>query len=220
MAITATALADLRFGLRFAAKRYRQFAEVHRPRANADLFLSLADERSNDANEVDEAAASARLAHAQPTIDDDTAGSLLGLGSGQTFSATSAAYRVQRTENTLGRMAAQLESLADEGLVRAALDRVRSNIENRRDAVREARHRARRSMGLILGAAAHGEATESVRGGQVIVWFGTNRRKNGAGNFSGERANGVSYGQCLVFVPKDRAVGSLGGRSAAGAMIG
>jgi hypothetical protein len=142
MAITVTALADLRFGLRFAAKRYRQFAEVHHQKENADLFLSLADERSNDAHEVDEAAASAGLAHAEPTINDDTAGSLFGLGSGQTFSATSTAYRVQRTENTLRRMAAQLESLADEGRIRAALDRVRSNIENRRDAVREARYRA------------------------------------------------------------------------------
>jgi esterase/lipase superfamily enzyme len=53
-------------------------------------------------------------------------------------------------------------------------------------------------------------AAESVQGRQVVVWFGTNRRKNGAGNFLGERAHAVSYGRCLVFVPKDRAAGSLG----------
>jgi hypothetical protein len=153
MAVTAIALADLRFGLRFASRRYRSFARDNDPADNAGLFLELARERSNDAKEIDEAAASASLVNADPTINDDNADSLLGLGGGDPSSPASVAFRVQRAENTLGRMAAQLGSLADPGRLRAALDRVHRHIDRRRDAVRKARRRAQGLAHLADGAA-------------------------------------------------------------------
>jgi esterase/lipase superfamily enzyme len=211
LAVTATALADLRFGLQFAAKRYRQFAELRDPSDNARLFLSLADERSGDAHQVDAAATSAGFAHAQATIDDDIGSSLLGLGTEKAFSATSAAYRVQRAENTLRRMAAQLESLVVQHRIRAALNHVRNNIEKRRGAVREARRKAQQFEGLFSDGSSRAEATKSAEGVEVVVWFGTNRRKDELGHFLGERGSDVSYGLCRVFVPRERTVGSMGG---------
>src|SRR3954468_24979123 len=102
MAVTAVALADLRFGLRFASGRYRSFARDNDPADNAGLFIQLARERSNDANEIEEAAASTGILDADPTINDENANSLLGLGRGEPLSPASAAFRVQRAENTLG----------------------------------------------------------------------------------------------------------------------
>ncbi len=208
MAVSAIAIADLRFGLRFAAKRYRSFAQVNDSIENAGLFLALADERLDDANEIEKAAISADLA-ADPTINDDAADALLGLGESDPASAASTAYRVQRAENTLGRMAAQLASLVDLGILRSVLDRVRSHIDERRGDVREARQRARQPTHLADGVA-RSTGSKSVEGQNVVVWFGTNRRRDGYNTFVGERADEVSYGRCEVFVPKDRKVGSLG----------
>jgi esterase/lipase superfamily enzyme len=50
---------------------------------------------------------------------------------------------------------------------------------------------------------------ESTEGQQVVVWFGTNRRRDG-GRFLGERSVDVSFGRCRLFVPEDRVMGSLG----------
>jgi esterase/lipase superfamily enzyme len=209
MAVTAVALADLRFGLRFASGRYRSFARDNDPADNAGLFIQLARERSNDANEIEEAAASTGILDADPTINDENANSLLGLGRGEPLSPASAAFRVQRAENTLGRMAAQLGSLADPGGVRNALDRVRGHIDRRRDAVREARRRAQGLTHFADGASRLAEDAPA-EGQEIVVWFGTNRRKDSRDRFVGERADDVSYGRCHVFVPKDRGSGSLG----------
>jgi esterase/lipase superfamily enzyme len=210
MTVTAPALADLGFVLRFAARRYRLFSQFNDSTDNAGLFLTLSHERSNDADEIEKAAASTGLVSTDPTINSDTASSLLGLGGSGPASAASVAYRVQRAENKLGRMAAQLSSLADPGRLRIVLDSVRNRIDSRRGAIREARERARQFVGVAEGIPRFAQK-ESVDGRQVVVWFATNRRRDDRGRFVGERADQVSYGRCTVFVPKDRKMGSLGG---------
>lgn len=207
MAVTASALADLRFGLTFAAGRYRRYAHMEDPADNAGLFLSLADERVDDAEDLDRAAYDSRLA-GDPTISDETAGPLLGMGQGDPHSATSAAYRVQRAENTLARMAAQLNSLSSDGRLGDAFGRVRSHIDLRRQEVQAARRRAQ--VLEIREGSARMMGSVQTEGQQVVVWFGTNRHRDARGQFPGERADKVTHGRCRVFVPEDRAVGSLG----------
>lgn len=208
MTLIAAALADLRFGLRFAARRYRSYARTEDPADNAGLFLSLADDRLDDAADLDRAADGSGLTGDDPTIREETAGPLLGMGEGEPYSAASAAYRVQRAENTLERMAAQLGSLSPDGRLGNALARVREHIRQRRPAVRAAR---RRAQALESGDGSAGMiGIENAEGQQVVVWFGTNRRRNTRGQFPGERADDVTYGRCRVFVPEDRVMGSLG----------
>ncbi|MGX9854571.1 alpha/beta hydrolase [Limimaricola variabilis] len=209
MAVTARALADLRFGLRFAADRYLQFSQADDLSKNGQLFLSLANERLHDADALDEAAVNEGYDNADPTIKPDPSGRLLGLYYRKNSSSISIAYSVQRAENTLKRMAAQLESFADPGHVQMALRLVRDRIEQRREAVREARRRAQQVEGTGGGVSrtAYGG---SVEGQEVIVWYGTNRGKDGSGQFAALHSPSISYGRCSVFVPSDRKVGSLG----------
>lgn len=207
MAVTADALADLRFSLRFAACRYRGYAAMEDTADNADLFLTLADERGGDADDLDRAADENGLRQGRPTISDDTAGPLLGLGGAEPHSAASAAYRVQRAENTLERMAAQLGSLSQGGQLSRALNGVRRHIDQRREEVRAAR---RRAQDFTKGALSAGIGIDRADGQEVMVWFGTNRRRDARDRFPGERADIVTHGRCRVFVPEDRTSGSLG----------
>lgn len=209
MAVIADALADLRFGLRYAATRFRRYAEHADLPDNAGLFRALAFEREDDAGNLDRVAEEAGLDDGRPTIDEDNAGIILGMGAKEPMSATSAAFRVQRAENTLARMAAQLRSLTTRSPLHTALGRVRDRIDERRGAVREARHQAQAVEGQA-SFAPHALKAEDVSGQHVIVWFATNRQSNYRGGFLGERSNAVTYGRCQVFVPEDREVGTLG----------
>lgn len=208
MAATADALADLRFGLRFAADRFGSYAEQIDLPKNAGLFRELASERYEDASTLDRIAKETRLHDGRPTIDADNAGTALGLGAGTPASPASALLRVQRTENTLGRMAAQLRSLTSRGNLRTALRRVGDRIDERREAVRETLREAEAFDGW--GGPTSSVPRIGVDGQQVTVWFATNRRRDKNGRFLGERSDGVTYGRCQVFVPQDREVGSLG----------
>lgn len=211
MSRTAAALADLRFGLKFAAKRYLGYADRVDKADNAGLFRQLADERLEDAARLDQEAGQNGLAQEAPTIGEKTAGPLLGMGEGEPKSDASAAYRVQRAENTLDRMAAQLHSLLRDGPLRDVIRDVRARIDQRREGVRAARKRAHLlEWNQLPDAAANGLQNMSTDGHHVTVWFGTNRRLHTSGQFLGERADQVSYGRCAVFVPEDRAAGSLG----------
>lgn len=211
MALTVAALADLSFGLKFASDLYRRYAKMDDPADNASFFELLADERQEDASNLDRAASGSELPQGDPTISNETAGPMLGMGNSEPHSAASAAYRVQRAENTLGRMARQLQSLSTDGRLRNALGRVRDHIEERRHEVGAARQRAR--------AAEHGGRRVAfspimdagpAEGRKVVVWFGTNRLRDRRGQFPGERASNVTYGRCHVSVPLDRTAGSLG----------
>lgn len=209
MAVTADALADLRFGLHFAAERFRSYAEHVDLPHNAELFHSLAVEREYDAANLDRVSAESDLHDGIPNLDAGNAGIALGMGAGEPPSASSAAYRVQRAENTLGRMAAQLRSLASQDALRSALGSVRDRISKRSDDVRQARRRAQR----VEGGGRHFAASRSSRdagGHQVKVWFATNRQRGEKGDFPGVRSHRVTYGNCQVFVPEDRRAGSLG----------
>jgi hypothetical protein len=211
MSRTAAALADLRFGLKFAAKRYLRYAERVDKADNAGLYRQLADERLEDAASLGQKAGQNGLAHEAPTIGDKTAGPLLGMGEGEPTSDASAAYRVQRAENTLDRMAAQLHSLLLDGPLRSVIRDVRARIDQRRDGVRAARKRAHLlERTQLRDGAANGLQNMSTDGNHVTVWFGTNRHLHTTGQFLGERSDQVSYGRCAVFVPEDRAAGSLG----------
>ncbi len=208
----ASALADLRFGLRFAAGRYRSYALMDNLADNSGLFLSLADERKDDANYLDRVADGSGYGQSDPTMNAETAGPLLGMGEGPPPSAVTAAFRVQRAENTLARMAAQLGSLSPENQLASALRRIRSHIDRSREAVRAARRRAQNlETGEAIGDGYAKElGQEPADGQQVVVWFGTNRRRATRAQFTGERADTMTYGRCHVFVPEDRAIGSLG----------
>ncbi len=209
MALTAAAVADLRFSLRFVVNRYRRYARMEDAADNSGLYMTLADERQDDADLLDRAADGSGLVAGDPTIGEDTAGPLLGMGVGDPYSPASAAYRVQRAENTLERMAAQLRSLAPNGRLRDALTSVRDHIDRRRDGVRAARSRAQMlDRGGDGFARMTGSAPADLQ--EVEVWFGTNRQRNARGQFPGERSDDVTYGRCRVFVPEDRAMGSLG----------
>ena len=213
MTATADALADLRFGLRFAAKRFRIYAEKTYVSDNAGLFRELASERSDDAENLDRIVKETGFEEGRSTIDPDNAGTVLGMGKGDPPSAVSAAFRVQRAENTLGRMAAQLRSLTSNDNLRTGLGRVRDRIDERRGAVRRARLQARikEEMGTFFSVgSAPADAAGGAKGQQVTVWFATNRRRDDRGGFPGERSNEVTYGHCEVFVPNNREVGSLG----------
>ncbi|MFC4294982.1 alpha/beta hydrolase [Novosphingobium tardum] len=212
MAVISAAVADLSFGLKFAASRYRSYAFSEDTADNSGLFLGLAEERELDAANLDSAAGEGGLELGQSTFDDQNAGPLLGMGVRDPNSAISAVYRVQRAENTLERMTAQLISLSSDRLLGDALGQIRSHINQRRGGLRAARLRAQNSelsaksaSGMIEGV---GRSPEE--GHEVELWFGTNRQCNGRGQFVGERADSTSYGRCRVFVPQDRAIGSLG----------
>ena len=209
MAVTADALADLRFLLRFAAERFQSYAEYVDLSHNAELFHLLAFERQEDAADLDRIAAETGLNDGTPMMAAGNAGLALGMGMREPPSASSAAFRVQRAENTLGRMAAQLRSLASQNALRSALGRVRDRISERSDEVRQARRRAQR----FEGGGRHGAASKPPSGSdghQVKVWFATNRQRGEKGDFPGVRSNCVTYGHCYIFVPKDRRAGSLG----------
>jgi esterase/lipase superfamily enzyme len=208
MAVTGGALADLRFGLSFAASRYRSYAEINDPANNSDLFLSMAIERQYDADHLARVEDESGLAHGDATISDENAGSLLGLGARQPESAAAAAFRVQRAENTLARMAAQLRSLSPDGRLREALGQIGEHIQQRRAALSAARRRTQTKK-VGEGYARGQSDAQPVSGQKVTVWFGTNRRCSGR-DFLGERSENVTYGRCHVFVPEDRAIGSLG----------
>src|SRR5690554_1681253 len=94
MALTAAAVADLRFGLRFVVNRYRSYVRMEDAADNAGLYMTLADERHDDADLLDRAADGSGLAAGDPTIGEETAGPLLGMGVGDPYSPASAAYRV------------------------------------------------------------------------------------------------------------------------------
>jgi esterase/lipase superfamily enzyme len=211
MDVIAAALADLRFGLRFAATRYHSYALMEDPADNSGLFLQLSNERNGDADVLDSVADVNELGQIDPMFNAHTAGPLLGMGEGPPPSAASAVYRVQRAENTLGRMAAQLGSLAPNRQLVNALQSVRGHIERSRKSLQAARRRAqnldRGETGASYGAL--GEALAD--GQQVVVWFGTNRRCASRGRFQSERADILTYGRCKVFVPDNREIGSLGG---------
>jgi len=208
VAVSADALADLRFSLRFAAGRYRDYAAMEDTADNAGLFQTLSNERGSDADDLDRAADGSGLGQGRPTISDDTAGPLLGMAEGQPYSAASAAYRVQRAEKTLERMAAQLGSLSQGGQLGRALYEVRKHIDQRREEVRAARHRAQDLTKGTLGAGTSG--IKQADGQEVVVWFGPNRLRDTRDQFPGERADVVTHGRCRVFVPEDRTRGSLG----------
>ena len=209
MALTASAVADLRFCLRFVAHRYRSYATKEDAADNAGLYVMLADERQGDADLLGRVADGSGVAADNPVINDGTAGPLLGMGVGDPNTPVSVAYRVQRAENTLARMAAQLRSLTPTGRLRDALTSIRDHIHHRRDGVRAARYRAQR---LDQDGESFARCAGSARADlqEVEVWFGTNRQRNARSRFPGERSDNISYGRCRVFVPEDRAMGSLG----------
>ena len=209
MDVIARALADLRFGLRFAAGRYHSYALMEDPADNSGLFLSLSDERKGDADDLDRVADRNGLSQIGPMFNAHTAGPLLGMGEGPPPSAASAVFRVQRAENTLERMAAQLGSLSSNGRLVGALQRVRTHIDRSRNSLRVARRRAQSLERSEAGTASILEY-KLADGQQVVVWFGTNRRRDFRGRFQSERADTVTYGRCDVFVPEDRNIGSLG----------
>lgn len=208
MAVTAVALADLCFSLRFAAARYRIYADTQDPAQMSPLLILLADERDNDADDVNKAASESGVSPENPIINHETAGPLLGMGEGRPNSAASVIFRVQRAESTLARMAAQLASLSPKGTLRDALLGVRAHIEEHREDVRAARRRAQAlaSVGVITRMI----GKEPTEGQDVVIWFGTNRSRALQGHFAGERAESVTHGRCRVFVPSDRELGSLG----------
>ncbi|HEY0214427.1 MAG TPA: alpha/beta hydrolase [Paenirhodobacter sp.] len=220
MSMTSPALADLRFSLNFAAKRYLVYSERVDKSDNADLYRQLAAERFEDAARLYQEADQNGLARDVPTIDEKTAGPLLGMGRGEPTSDASAAYRVQRAENTLDRMAAQLHSLLRYEPLRDVIHDVRTSIDRRRGEVRAARKRAHLlEWKQIPYASANRLHIISTDGHHVTVWFCTNRRLHTGGRFLGERADHLSYGRCEVFVPEDRAAGSLGRRGLFGRMF-
>ena len=218
MSVTANALADLRFGLRFAAERFGSYAEYADFSDSSELFRALASERNRDARDLDRIAEQTGLEDGMPTLDIDNVGRALGMGRGDPHSATSAAFRVQRAENTLGLMTAQLRSLTSLGELRTALGRVRDHIDKRRADVQTARRNAKaqeEQADFVFQeelrenrVAMH--LAEDKSGRQVTVWFATNRQRDDRGRFSGERSKEVTYGQCQVYVPENREVGSLG----------
>lgn len=207
MSVAATAVQDLRLGLGFAAKKYRDFAEqVDRSNATK-LILELADERAADANALDDATLADNLVAAGPTIDEQSAAQLLGLGASRPSDAAAAMYRVQRAENELGRMADQLASFIDTPAVHQTLANIGHRIDRRKAEVREMRRHVRRTYSFGI---ARSLGTVPVDGQIVDIWFGTNRAGDAARGFSTARADTVTYGRCNVFVPAVRRVGSLG----------
>jgi esterase/lipase superfamily enzyme len=210
----AAAIADLRFGLDYASRRYGQFlnhsefALIEYPAA-ARLLGELADERASDVEKLDVAAKAAGLSLAEPTLDEKSAGPLLGMGYWEPRDAAAALARVQRAENSLGRMAEQLASLLQLGKMRGALERIGRRIRGRKESVREVRTQLREqfAQGDPLGAS----GVEEADGRTVDVWFATNRARAGASGFGRTRADKTSYGRCRVFIPDNRRVGSLGG---------
>jgi esterase/lipase superfamily enzyme len=213
MSAIAAAIEDLRFGLDFAAQRYRGFAEHIDQGDAARLLRTLADERSGDADALEDAAREAELPAMPATIDPRSAAELLHLGTDEPIDAASTMYRVQRAENELGRMSDQLASLTDAPAVQETLAGIGRRIDHRKGDVREMRRHVRRGYGQVVSGdygAAFALKPASVDGRTVDIWFATNRDGGVVGGFTGSRAETISYGRCSVFVPSNRRVGSLG----------
>ena len=210
MSSASEAIEDLRFGLDIAAERYRSFSEQIDYEGAARLVDALADERDFDAQALTDAAHQAELPMADPTLDRRTAAKLLWLGTGEVDDAASAMFRVQRAENQLGHMAAQLASLIETPVVHQNPgDHRQIRIGSRKAEISEMRRRVRRRF----GAAGAGRALTHALPLPDRPWmFGSARTRVGdaARGFGPARADVVSYGRCNVFVPDGRRVGSLG----------
>lgn len=204
---TAVALADLRYSLEVASTAYERFAAYPEIKDGKSFLHELSVERQNDAASIRGAIASADLEQAETTLEQHSAAEMLGLGLSEPTSFASMAYRVQRTENTLGRMTSQLLTLTERRVLQAALGEVRRRIDERRKDVRELRRSAAvHAQQRTTGAS----AAEQVEGKALTVWFGTNRSIDSYGKFTGERDDKVWHGRCRVFVPAKRQMGSLG----------
>ncbi|MGI4748212.1 MAG: alpha/beta hydrolase [Janthinobacterium lividum] len=163
MAITAEVLADSDFGLPdfyfsllHAAQRYMDFTRRESPSENAYLFHSLAQERAEDAYAVADVIQSTGVNNTEPMLNAYIANQVLGLGNSEPWSPASAAYRVLRAENTLGRMAIRLVSFSNQRAIDSTLIRIHQRVEWRREAVRESRKRAwsvEPEYGTVQGAA-------------------------------------------------------------------
>lgn len=208
MDAVATAVEDLQFGLRVAADSYQAFAEHMDHRTAQSLVLELSTERRIDAQTLANAAQATQLRATQARLDRGSVGEFLGLGKSSPHDAASVMYRVQRAENSLGRLADQLASLVNVPQLAGALEEIGGRIALRKGNVRAMRRRVRGNAGLD---GASPPSRRSVADGQTVdIWFGTNRLGNAKQGFGAVRANSVAYGRSSVFVPNNRRVGSLG----------
>jgi esterase/lipase superfamily enzyme len=209
MDTTAVALADLEVALGAASDSYRAYAEYIDFEDGRSLLRDLADERLEDRQAIASAVLDSDLEVVEPQLDPESASVELRLGLEAPPSLASMAYRVQRAENTLGLMLAQLLTLSPYAAINAALRAAVDHIENRRDDVRLLRRQARSAATEFAPHAGALPATPEERPGEeVTVWFASNRELNGR-NFMGRRGTRVLYGRCFVFVPRDRPVGAL-----------
>ena len=209
MSVTAAALADFRFALGFAAETYRIFTEVIDDVEGAEFVVQLANERHSDATVIDEVTSAAEITLGQPTIVSAEVGQLLGLGARPPVDAASAAFRIQRSENSLGRMASLLASLEIHPAIVSALEGISERIDAQKETVRW----LRRISSVSLGAREYFQSRKpETEGLEVKIWFGTNRAIEASGSFGAKRSAVTSYGSCRVFVPRNREIGSLGGR--------
>ena len=205
---TAVALADLRLSLKVASSAYVRFTEHPEIRADRDLLRELSVERGRDADSIDRATVSADLELADPMLDERSAAKMLGLSRSNPTSPATIAFQVQRSENRLASVASQLGTVTEHPALRTVLGMVHQHIEDRREDVRAMRRAARFERPDALRT--FSASMPQIEGNELMVWFGTNRALDGKGKFIGARGDEVRYGQCKVFVPTDREIGSLG----------
>src|SRR5688572_24679497 len=138
----AVAIANLRFSLEVASAAYSRFVEYPEAEGGRPLLMELSDERFEDADRLGRAAASVDLDATEPMLDQPSAEEMLGIGRSEPYSLASIAYRVQRAENTLARLASQLQTVIEQRTLQGALTMVRHHIESRREDVRALRRSA------------------------------------------------------------------------------
>lgn len=210
------ALADLSLCLRVAADTYTRYARRDDSQAFAETLQGLAHERSEDAARLHTAAIASDLALSDSTLSADQAAELISLGSTRPPSGQAVAFRVQRAENTLGRLVSQLRSVIPHVVIQTALGLILTRLDQRQDDVRDMRAVAASTGFLIHEAMLKSnryveiEPVPSVPGHNVRVWFATNRTWSGGKTFTSERAATVQHGSCDLFVPNYRNQGSMG----------
>ena len=205
----SAAVGDLRLSLEVAAAAYRRFADQPSMGEERSFLGALSSERNLDAIQIQRAAMSAEL-DAEPLLGEADAAETMELTRVNPTSPRSIAYRVQRAENILSDMTAQLHTVTEDRALRIALGIVRERIDNRRADVRKMRQTAASLEPLERNVAGGFAQIEEAEGYQVTVWFGSNRALNRAGKFIGERGNQVRYGRCKVFIPSNHQIGSTG----------
>lgn len=203
-------LTDLATALRAASRAYFAFSENDFFQPGTNILPELAEEREAQASEVDQLRDSPEVG-ATWTLGE--AHVELGLGKAPAWGPTSVRWRVHQSERRLGLMARKGAEFRLSGRARRTIAEIRASTENARarlkhELVPSYEWRADQDR-LARTGVGHQE-----RGREYRVWFATDRvpldSTGTVTDYSDERDDEVHFGACDVFIPDDRAVGTIG----------